>query len=182
MELPPGLILVKDVITEEEEAKLIDTINENEWCRDLKRLTQHYGYKYDYSAKEPLESLGELPKWITDIKNKMLVSLDLTKNLDQGIVNRYLPGEGISAHIDHSKLFGDTIVALSLGSDVRMLFKRKEKEYDILLPRRSVVCMTRESRFYYTHEIKPRKSDMIDGKRVRRSTRYSITFRETTKN
>jgi len=40
----PGLIIIPNFITKDEEEQLINEINNNEWNNDLHRLTQHYGY------------------------------------------------------------------------------------------------------------------------------------------
>ncbi|KAL2152732.1 hypothetical protein VTH82DRAFT_5917 [Thermothelomyces myriococcoides] len=49
--------------------------------------------------------------------------------------------------------------------------------WEILLPARSLLLMTGPSRYGYTHAIRPRKTDVIDGRTVPRSDRYSITMR-----
>ncbi|KAK4235200.1 alkylated DNA repair protein alkB 8 [Achaetomium macrosporum] len=49
--------------------------------------------------------------------------------------------------------------------------------WEILLPPRSLLLMTGPSRYGYTHAIRPRKTDVIDGKTVPRQGRYSITMR-----
>jgi alkylated DNA repair dioxygenase AlkB len=42
---------------------------------------------------------------------------------DQLIVNEYIPGQGIGDHVDHTKLFGQEVVSISLLSDVVMTFR-----------------------------------------------------------
>lgn len=49
--------------------------------------------------------------------------------------------------------------------------------WELLLPRRSLLLMTGPSRYGYTHGIKARKTDVIDGQPVLREGRYSITMR-----
>jgi alkylated DNA repair protein alkB family protein 8 len=49
--------------------------------------------------------------------------------------------------------------------------------WELLLPPRSLLLMTGPSRYGYTHAIRPRKTDVIDGKTVPRQGRYSITMR-----
>ncbi|KAK3307859.1 uncharacterized protein B0T15DRAFT_482794 [Chaetomium strumarium] len=49
--------------------------------------------------------------------------------------------------------------------------------WEILLPPRSLLLMTGPSRYGYTHAIRPRKTDVVDGKTVPRQGRYSITMR-----
>ena len=44
---------------------------------------------------------------------------------DQLIVNEYLPGQGITDHIDCEPCFEDTVVSISLGSHTTMNFTNK---------------------------------------------------------
>jgi alkylated DNA repair protein alkB family protein 8 len=53
----------------------------------------------------------------------------------------------------------------------------EEEQWEVLLPARSLLVMTGDSRYGYTHHIRGRKTDQIDGQVVRRSDRYSITMR-----
>ncbi|KAK3681372.1 hypothetical protein B0T22DRAFT_304567 [Podospora appendiculata] len=51
--------------------------------------------------------------------------------------------------------------------------------WEVLLPSRSLLLMTGPSRYGYTHGIKSRRTDVIDGQTVQREGRYSITMRTT---
>ncbi|KAK3327050.1 hypothetical protein B0T19DRAFT_151301 [Cercophora scortea] len=51
--------------------------------------------------------------------------------------------------------------------------------WELLLPSRSLLLMTGPSRYGYTHGIKGRRTDVIDGQTVQREGRYSITMRTT---
>ena len=84
---------------------------------------------------------------------------------DQCTVNRYLPGHGIPPHVDNHNCCDDTILSLSLGSDVIMNFVDLDDPdhptIPINLPARSLMIMTDQARYTYTHGIVPRKSDII---------------------
>lgn len=74
----------------------------------------------------------------------------------QCIVNRYLRGEGISAHTD-AKSFGPVIVSISLEAPTNMIFTHPSKEtISLYLPRRSILILTGEARDTYKHEIPSR--------------------------
>ncbi|KAK4200954.1 hypothetical protein QBC40DRAFT_279164 [Triangularia verruculosa] len=49
--------------------------------------------------------------------------------------------------------------------------------WELMLPARSLLVMRGASRYGYTHGIRPRKTDVVDGTTVRRDGRYSITMR-----
>lgn len=163
-----GLTYIRDIITDEESMILCSYIDSKEWSNTIGRRTQHYGYLYDYKSKS-LQKADPIPKIICDILDRIGIEYD------QVIINEYLPGQGISKHTDHTKLFGDTIVSISMLSPIHMIF-RKDDEDDIILnlePNR-MVMLKGDARYKWTHEIPARKKD--DG--IMRSRRISITARK----
>ncbi len=166
-----GLALFENYITEEDEINLINGINLSDWNTELTRRTQHYGYKYSYHGGNFLEQSKPIPHFMTNILNR--VSIDANRNFDQVIVNEYLPGQGISKHTDNTTFFGDTIISISLGSDIVMIFTNDNIKIEIPLKRRSILILTDESRYIWKHSILSKKTD----NRIRRGTRISITFR-----
>lgn len=122
----------------------------------------------------------------------------------QAIVNMYKPGEGITAHVDLLERYGDGIVGVSLGSGCAMRFRKVKKgalrrsgveepdenehqtereAVDVWLPERSVVVLTSEARFAWTHGIERVDGDWVEGESggakqwVERGERVSVTFR-----
>lgn len=169
-----GLEYAPDFISTEEENALLAQIDKQPWLTDLKRRVQHYGYKYDYKARTitPESYLGELPEWLAPIITK------LPFKPDQAIVNEYLPGQGISAHIDCQPCFGNTIASLSLGSSVTMQFTKDEHKEELYLAPRSIITLSDEARHQWTHAIPARKSDTVNGIKNQRERRVSVTFRK----
>ena len=153
----------------------------------LLRQTLHYGYTYDYTIREPrtikLKKTTQPPEWIKCLGDLFFEDGLLKNRPNQYIINKYLPGEGISAHRDHHPIFGNSIATLSLGSEYIMEFKshktnkHKNIKKEIVLPIGSLLVMSDSSRYFYTHEIKKRKSDIINNVRKKRGNRISITFR-----
>ena len=121
-----GLIYIPDFISREEEANLLSNIDQQSWPNDLKRRVQHYGYKYDYRARniDKSFSLGPLPSWLDIWADRLKTQGYFSSKPDQAIINEYEPGHGISAHIDCEPCFGDIIASLSLGSGAMMQFKK----------------------------------------------------------
>lgn len=167
-----------DIVTEK---KLIQEIDERTWINDLKRRVQHYGYKYDYRARRIDLSMriGDLPNWANDIAIRLKEDGYFNNIPDQVIVNEYLPGQGISPHIDCEPCFEDTIISLSLASDATMMFtnEKTNEKVPVILRKRSLVILKEDSRYIWKHSIPARKSDKIDGKTVKRQRRISLTFR-----
>jgi alkylated DNA repair dioxygenase AlkB len=165
-----GIKLIPNFITSIEEEKLIKCINLCKWDTRLARRTQHYGYTYDY-IHQSCHQAEPIPEWCYFIVQRIKDSLGEIP--DQVIINEYTPGQGIAPHTD-SKIFGECIFSLSLGSDIQMNFSNKEKCIDIHLNRRSLICLKGDSRHIWKHGIVPRKTD--NG--VKRKTRISLTFRK----
>ena len=190
-ELPPGLEiynLIPDTFVQNKLYELVDNFDENQ---PLMRKTRQYGYEYNYNARES-DTLKKLKKIKDTTPTPLLCIADVLYNYklmrqkpNQIIINKYEPGQGISAHRDHMKYFTGDIATLSLGSEYVMKFRPHtenklvdpKKFYDVLLPVGSLAVMKDDARSLWTHEISKSKSDMIDGKRIKRGTRISITFR-----
>lgn len=175
-----GLSYVPNFISENEHEALLSIIDTLPWLNDLKRRVQHYGYKYDYKARNisPDSYLGELPQWLGDIQERLLTETIFKQKPDQAIINEYLPGQGISAHIDCVPCFDDVIASLSLGSDAIMQLSFGKKKHDVFLEKRSLIVLSGESRYKWQHAIPARKSDNVDGIRQERQRRVSVTFRK----
>ncbi len=178
-----GLELVENFITSDQEKQLLDLIDspQNTWNTKLKIRTMHFGYEYNYSGKDILNKSRPIPnefEWLIELVSKKVPA---DQPINQIIINEYLPGQGITSHIDSDK-FGDVIVSLSLNSDCLMEFVKismtKTTKVDVLLKRCSAIYLKEESRNRWQHGIKCRKNDKLsDGTILKRDRRVSITFR-----
>lgn len=106
----------------------------------------------------------------------------------QIILNRYMPGEGISPHVDLVNRFDDGIIGVSLGSGCVMDFEQtnpgsENKHHALYLPPGGILILTGEARYEWTHGIARRTEDRIyshvqrQGEVLKRGLRLSITFR-----
>lgn len=177
-----GLQYIPQFITQAEHNSLIMKIDNQPWLNDLKRRVQHYGYKYDYKAKKIDMSmhLGNLPDWLLELAYKLYDHQLFAVLPDQVIVNEYLPGQGISKHIDCISCFSDTIISLSLGSGCIMDFSNVEAgvKIPVFLEPHSIVIMTDKARYQWSHSIPARKVDRFQGHIIKRERRISLTFRK----
>ena len=98
---------------------------------------------------------------------------------DQVIVNEYEPGQGISAHVDCIPCFGRLVASLSLGSGAVMQFQNLQtnQKEEIYLEEGSLVVLSGPARYEWTHAIPARKSDVVEGFKIERHRRLSLTFR-----
>ncbi|MBH1445906.1 alpha-ketoglutarate-dependent dioxygenase AlkB [Stenotrophomonas maltophilia] len=177
---PQGLSLLPNFITDEEESRLVSIIDSLEWDRTMKRQVQHYGWRYDYKARQirPENFLGPLPDWASELAERLLAYGVLTESPDQVIVNNYYGNQGISKHIDCKGCFRGPIVTVSLLETWDMIFTRKINSESLKfiqpLLRCSAVVLAGESRNSWQHEIPQR----IKEHGIRRERRLSITFRK----
>lgn len=184
--LPQGLIILEDFVSVEEEDLLISSL-QWKWDSKLKhREVKHYGYEFKYGindvdADDPLPE--SIPNSCDGILQKALKTGYVQHLPDQLTVNKYHPGQGIPPHVDTPGAFEDGIMSLSLLSQVVMEFTHPDgRHLSVLLPRRSLLIMTGESRYVWSHGITPRKSDIVTLAEgldlVMRETRLSFTFRK----
>lgn len=179
-----GLHVCEEFLTELEEEELIKNINLLKWdSTEIKRRTQHYGFRYSYHQRQSLLVADPITDCImTYVKRteNYLTKLSEEKkyNFNQVIINEYLSGQGIAPHIDALNVFSDTVVSISLGSDIIMDFSSTYNNYleiPILLKRRSCIILQDNARYKWKHGITQRKKD---GK-VKRGVRISLTLRQT---
>lgn len=174
---------VRDVyLTSDEQAALLKVIDAQIWMTDLKRRVQHYGWVYNYKKRslDPSMYLGRLPSWAEEVALRLHEDGYISGVPDQLIVNEYLPGQGIRAHVDCVPCFGDTILSISLGSPCVMDFTRLKDKRRVPVPLTSgsLVVMKAEARYAWTHGIAPRMSDTVEEVTFKRGRRVSLTFRK----
>jgi len=178
--LIPGLLYKAAFLASFEETALLQAIDQQSWLGDLSRKVQHYGYKYDYKARciDLSMRLGGLPAWVEFVANRLVTEWVFASAPDQLIINEYFPGQGIAPHIDCEPCFTDTIASISLGAPTVMDYSKGTISIPVLLASRSLVLMKGESRHEWKHGIAGRKTDKINGEKILRERRVSLTFRQ----
>lgn len=163
---------------------LLGLIDGRLWMNDLKRRVQHYGWRYDYSARFVTENMraGPLPYGIKDVAERLRSRGWFTQTPDQVIVNEYEPGQGIAPHVDRD-CFGPAVATLSLGDCWPMQFipvgrsaDRAERQ-EVLLNVGSILVLTGAARNKWMHGIARRKADGRGPDKRERQRRVSVTFR-----
>jgi alkylated DNA repair dioxygenase AlkB len=179
----PGLSLCPNAINKETESQLYKFLMEQKWVAGPGgkngRRVQQYGYSYDYTTKT-IKDAPPIPQVLSDLILKLTEQKLLNGKINQIIVNEYVPGQGITPHTDHVKWFGEQISSLTLGSGCNMIFGKMDSKIceTIYLEPRSLIMLTGESRWKFTHSIPAVKKDKVGTKIIPRGTRLSITFRQ----
>ncbi|RDW71022.1 hypothetical protein BP6252_07585 [Coleophoma cylindrospora] len=119
-----GLVLYNEFMTEDEEAAMIkDILADTRWTGAGKRLSLHFGPRFDYTNNMTLDPVDDspLPTYITNLLSRLPIQEYLP---DQFTVQYYPPGAGIPPHVDTHSAFREALYSLSFGSAVPMAFKR----------------------------------------------------------
>lgn len=173
-ERPEGLVYVDELITTEEESRLVGILDSLRFDdivlhgQAARRTGRHFGLDYDYGTRTP--RLGEvLPEWLLPIRGRAyeLLRQDAS-HLEEVLVQRYPPGAGIGWHRDAPAF--DSVVGVLLGAASRLRFRRgRVRKWELweteLFPRSGYV-LAGPARTSWEHSIPPTKE-----------LRYSITFR-----
>ncbi|NXS08907.1 ALKB8 protein, partial [Neodrepanis coruscans] len=199
---PPGLMVIEKIISSEEERRMLESVD---WIGDedtknaqksLKhRRVKHFGYEFRYDNNnidkdKPLP--GGLPEICEVFLEKCLKQGYIKHKPDQLTIN----GKPYPKSMNLSKVLQNRDHSILLRILIVMDFKHPDGHtVAIMLPRCSLLVMTGESRYLWTHGITPRKYDIIQaselGQKVgtitahvgdltlnRRETRTSFTFRK----
>ncbi|KAJ3110940.1 Alkylated DNA repair protein alkB 8 [Phlyctochytrium bullatum] len=126
--LVPGLKLVLDFVTEEEEASLLEMAERNgEWVHLAKRKVQHHGIHFDYSTNrfgtDPYAPNPTLPSYTSFVLTRLASHFPTYLPSNQLTINHYPPGAGIRPHVDTHSSFDGPVVSLSLGAPCLMEFR-----------------------------------------------------------
>lgn len=179
----PGLFYIPDYLSPQEISDILLFLK-TQYFKPLtnsknSRQVLQYGYEYPYDKKlTKLNKITPIPenllKLVDPARINKSINSDLLKNpMEQLIINKYNPGQGISAHTDHTKYFGDLIICLTVGSGTEINFIKNNQTKSLYLKPGSLYIMSGDARYKYQHEITGKLYD----NNIKRLTRYSLTFR-----
>jgi len=169
-----------------EDTNVISKLDKKKWIpltdSPSSRMVQHYGFKYNYKTYNIHKKCKDIPRCLSiykDILTKICLDNKIIEDdyvFNQCIVNNYLPSQGIGRHTD-IKSYGDVIGCFTFGSGAIMTFKHGKEQKDIFVKPNSLYIMSGDARYKWTHEMNGRKYDMVDGIKIERDRRISVTFR-----
>ena len=175
--LPPGLKYAADFLSVDEEAELLNAVQELDWDahglirrrgRVVKRREIDFIHEYGRHNRQLAEGLP-LPPALEDVRARCASCVGVQPALfKQVIVSMYPRGAGIDWHVDSTEAFGDLICGISLAAPCVMQFRQVggNKSWSLMRQPRDLLVLRGPSRFEYQHRIPPVKA-----------TRYSITLR-----
>jgi alkylated DNA repair dioxygenase AlkB len=122
--------------------------------------------------------LGPLPVWVRPLAARRVADGHMTA-ADQLIVNEYVPGQGIAAHVDCVPCFGPVVCSVTLGSHCTLVLSPVAggDPVPLLLERGSLLVLAGDARYKWRHAIPARRTDPSGDRVLRRGRRVSLTFR-----
>ena len=172
--LPHGFIYRADLLTREEEERLVERIrglrlSEFEFHGfKAKRRTISFGWHYDF-ARAKLDKAEGMPDWLLPLRDTAACFAGLLpEQLQHALILEYSPGSSIGWHRDKAA-FGD-VIGISLLSPSRFRLRRKVgsrwERVSLTVEPRSAYLLRGPSRTEWEHSI-----PAVD------ALRYSVTFR-----
>jgi DNA oxidative demethylase len=174
MALPVGFVLVREFLTSEDEAGLLQFIGGLEFHEfqmrgvTAKRRVLQFGWHYSFESYK-LTPAAPMPEIFEPVRTRAASAAAIPpEDFAEVLVTEYRPGAGIGWHPDASP-FG-IVAGVSLAGTCRMRFQTgagpDRRTAAVELPPRSMYLLTGEARTKWEHTIPPTKE-----------LRYSITFR-----
>ncbi|KAJ3032972.1 Alkylated DNA repair protein alkB 8 [Rhizophlyctis rosea] len=186
----PGLLLVFNIMSANDETTLINLIKENpgHFVQQI-HPAQEFGWRFlkrsnSSHSVSPLtmhDCLGIFPDWLQHLWSMCVPHIAhkdaLMEQPDHALINTYAPGDGCVAHTDQQVFWTTWVVGVSFGSGCEMEFRRVDPLHGapvkVYVPPRSMYVMTGDARYKFTHGFSFRTHDG----EVPRGERISITFR-----
>lgn len=192
----PGLLVFQDFVTTEEEGRILYELDHDtqSWkleCHTGRFREKRFGVDSDLWSRTLKAPQRPMPEFVNAVLLPKLrcipVMAGVTPNEGNAIEYRRQDGDWLKAHVDDRRKHKEPIANLSLAGTCYMTFQPASStsggrrgggsggENDgivrVLLQPRTLVILTGEARYGYTHGIDPR--DVLSERRV------SFTMRET---
>ncbi len=186
----PGLYLLVNIVSEEDEAKILDghrKIKPSPYTHNQTLDNPHTTRTGQSNVSDTTQDW--FPVWLQEFWMKSMADTNLseitkhTEIFDNCYFHEYAAGIVLFPHVDNVGIFGEWICGLSLLSDVVMDFFPPDRKGNVryyskkfytdgqavLLPRRSMYIMTGDARFKWAHGIRK-----VEQKRVSLTIRMYI--------
>ena len=174
-----GLQTIKQYVTKREEQAILQDLNQFSFIDYAGKSCQEFGQNFSFYVNQP--TADYLPTSIKALGDRLVTDgiLRESERPNYVLVNRYVPGQGIHAHVDDN-YYTDGIVSVTLLSGGSLNFFRDKRNVyfeehpeiadkykdDSLLEcgagyfePRSLFAMHREGRYAYKHEMQRRMID-----------------------
>lgn len=178
-----GLFIYEDFITEEEEAAILQELDNPESGQAWKlerhsglHLEKRFGLDHDLWSRNVRAPKHDMPRFYETILKDKLQQLGIATTFQPNEMNSidYRRGQGhwLKAHVDDRQKHKEAIAVLSLAGDCCMTFQGAgQTQKSVLLKRRSLQVLMGSARYDKTHGIA--NEDLLSDRRV------SVVLRES---
>lgn len=192
----PGLIYVDEYISEDEETALVEAVHSHPraWKTLNNRTLQNWGGLPHIKGMLPTTLPTFLHPLLEQLTGDKIFSIGRPPN--HVLVNRYLPGQGIDAHVD-GPAYHPIAAIVSLCTPILMHFYERNESSEaipsqhlcsLLLRPRSLLILSGDAYSRVYHAIPSQEIDHIDdlvlnsrpeelGSTIQRQERMSLTIR-----
>jgi alkylated DNA repair dioxygenase AlkB len=156
---PPGLQYIEQVITSDQEGRLLAEIIslplQPVVFRGVRSRRTHYDFGWEYITQgKSLCPAEPFPAWLLPIRFAIEEAIGLApRSLAAAIVAYYPPCSGIGWHTDNPHVFGEKVVSLSLESARRFQFQQGSDRFELRPAPRSTLVLTGPARWQWQHRI-----------------------------
>ncbi|KAF4661489.1 alkB, alkylation repair 4 [Perkinsus chesapeaki] len=187
--LPPGLRVVPNAFTEAEEKELLCEVYKGEWkASQSGRRKQDYGPQVNFKKNKLKcpERFKGLPQYMDEVlaRAHSLLGMPMDYEWHEMVVQEYTAdrGSSIALHKDHSWVWADGILDISLGADSIMTFANPSRGIycDVELPRRSICLIGGEAQSEWLHGIRRGNACIGPPSKEEEEVRISLTLRVLT--
>eukprot|EP00760_Papus_ankaliazontas_P011341 PhM_4_TR14723/c0_g1_i1/m.78805/K10766/ALKBH4; alkylated DNA repair protein alkB homolog 4 len=156
-----GLLLLKDALTEEEEALIVKEYDSRPWSLSQSgRRKQDYGPKVNFKSKKAKwdDQCLTIPDFMQPFLRRAVDRIPVLEGFHAAelIALEYTQERGahFDPHWDDMWAWGPRILGISLLGDVKIVFtKGEDAAVEVCVPRRSFFVMSGESRYVWQHGI-----------------------------
>lgn len=192
----PGLIYIDEYISKDEETALVNAVHSypRAWKTLNNRTLQNWGGLPHIKGMLPTALPAFLHPLLEQLTGDKIFSAGSPPN--HVLVNRYLPGQGIDAHVD-GPAYHPIAAIVSLCTPILMHFYERNQSSEaipseplcsLLLRPRSLLIMSGDAYSHVYHAILSQEIDHIDdlvlnsrsderGSTIKRQERMSLTIR-----
>jgi alkylated DNA repair dioxygenase AlkB len=185
-----GMKVVEEAITPEMEQMIIQAVeNMDQGVHTQNRgpgniHVWEYGWTYCSNGNavynlDESNRIGDIPIAFLELFRIASTKLNVHYIPDHCMINKYEPGQGIYAHKDDERYWGDWVVGICIGSGATMRMtncQTRETKSHYMFPR-TAYLLESESKDEWQHEIPATDHDMIGSIKIPRGVRYAVTFR-----
>lgn len=161
----PGLVIARGALGSEHRHAILSAMASAGWFAGDRNQVMRF---------------GSIPSFLDPVSDagRRVISVG-ERPFNQLIANRYSRGDGLKSHVDLAR-FADGIIVASIKGTCSFTFQRVDGQgepIEVFMGPGDVIGLQGEARWDWTHGIPYRMEDVVDGEKIERTERISVTLR-----